>query len=80
MSNNCPVNIKAQRSLPCHATVSGIAYCPSCGAPMCPICHRHNVTQLSRVTGYISDASGWNAAKKQELKDRTRYNLSKKVS
>lgn len=52
--------------------ISSIAYCEVCGAPMCPDCNNHNVHQLSRVTGYISNVSGWNAAKKQELKDRNR--------
>ncbi|MEA2045368.1 MAG: anaerobic ribonucleoside-triphosphate reductase, partial [Euryarchaeota archaeon] len=39
----------------------------------CPRCSSENVEQMSRVTGYIQAVSGWNAAKKQELKDRKRY-------
>jgi len=39
----------------------------------CPRCGSENVEQMSRVTGYIQAVSGWNAAKKQELKDRKRY-------
>ena len=54
-------------------TVPNIATCPVCGLPCCPSCMNHEVEQLSRVTGYISNVSGWNAAKKQELKDRKRY-------
>ena len=52
-----------------------IAYCPICGEAMCPECMNHNVEQLSRVTGYMSNVSGWNAAKKQELRDRARTDL-----
>jgi anaerobic ribonucleoside-triphosphate reductase len=44
---------------------------------MCPDCGNHNVSQLSRVTGYIGDVGGWNNAKKQELKDRKRYGFGK---
>ena len=54
--------------------VGGILNCPICGEPMCPDCSNHSVTQLSRVTGYIQDVAGFNAGKKQELIDRTKYN------
>ena len=57
-----------------HGVVESIAYCPECGAPMCPLCESHDVVQISRVTGYLQDVSGFNAGKKQELKDRQRYN------
>lgn len=57
-----------------HVLVAGIKYCPSCGEPVCPTCGSHDVIQLSRVTGYLQEVSGWNAGKLQELKDRTRYN------
>ena len=57
-----------------HDIVEGVAFCDKCGAPMCPVCGCHNVSQISRVTGYLSDVAGWNAAKQQELRDRTRYN------
>lgn len=70
---NCSVEIEAQKKPACHDVNAGIAYCPECGAPICPKCHRHNVTQLSRVTGYVSSVGGWNEGKKQELKDRARY-------
>jgi len=56
--------------------VSNTAVCPLCANPVCPDCMNHKVDQLSRVTGYMSAVSGWNAAKRQELKDRLRYNLS----
>jgi len=55
--------------------VSGIVDCEICGEPACPECGNHNATQLSRVTGYIQDVSGWNAGKRQELKMRQRHNL-----
>lgn len=75
MSKICPVHEEALKTPACKSVVPGIAYCPTCGKPMCPICNRHNVTQLSRVTGYIQDVAGWNEAKKQELLDRKRYAL-----
>jgi len=34
---------------------------------------------MSRVTGYMQAVSGWNEAKKQELKDRKRYNASEMI-
>jgi anaerobic ribonucleoside-triphosphate reductase len=73
--NNCVENIKAHNSTPCKKTVSGTSICPMCMSIMCPVCHRHEVTILSRVTGYVSDVSGWNEGKKQEFKDRQRYKL-----
>lgn len=56
-----------------HEIVAGIAHCKKCGQPVCPTCNGHDVSQVSRVTGYLSDVGGWNNAKKQELKDRARY-------
>ena len=53
--------------------VGGITDCPICGQPMCPDCSNHGVTQLSRVTGYMGDIAGWNAGKRQELKERQKY-------
>ena len=49
--------------------------CPLCGNPCCPDCMNHKVEQLSRVTGYMGGVSGWNAAKKQEFKDRQRHSV-----
>nr|WP_259134349.1 anaerobic ribonucleoside-triphosphate reductase [Methanosalsum natronophilum] len=46
---------------------------------MCTNCNSDNVEHLSRVTGYVQAVGGWNAAKKQELKDRMRYNSSDMV-
>lgn len=58
-----------------HDVSDGIAYCPDCGAAMCPQCGSHDVAQISRVTGYLQDVEGWNAGKRQELKDRHRVNI-----
>lgn len=55
-----------------HEVVTKIAYCPECHQPICPECGSHDVVQVSRVTGYLQDVSGWNAGKQQELKDRRR--------
>jgi len=55
--------------------VSLTAQCPLCGNPVCPDCMNHKVDQLSRVTGYMAAVSGYNVAKKQEFKDRTRHNI-----
>lgn len=58
-----------------HEIVSGVAFCGKCGAAICPECGSHDVVQISRVTGYLQDVSGWNMGKVQELKDRKRYDL-----
>lgn len=63
--------------VPCgHDLSAGVAYCPDCGEPMCPVCGCHDVAQISRVTGYLQEVSGWNAGKRQELKDRQRYDVA----
>ena len=53
----------------------GIITCPICGDPTCP-CGSHDVEVVSRVTGYLSDIKGWNAGKRQELKDRQRVTIN----
>ena len=71
----CPVQLWVmhnKKNCTSESVVDTIATCKVCGAPMCPDCMNHNVHQLSRVTGYLSNVSGWNEAKKQELKDRNR--------
>jgi len=80
----CPVCGETQLDVMCpldhmhcfHDVTPGIDYCPLCGAAVCPHCGCHDVVQISRVTGYLQDVSGWNAGKQQELKDRVRYNLA----
>lgn len=71
----CPVHVFAStKNVSCKGTVGGIKNCPLCGAVCCPICFNHNnIQQISRVTGYMQVVSGFNEAKKQELKDRKRY-------
>jgi anaerobic ribonucleoside-triphosphate reductase len=58
-----------------HAVIDGIAVCPICGEFMCPECHSHDVSAISRVTGYYSPVGSWCEGKKQELKDRHRYTI-----
>jgi altronate dehydratase len=72
----CPVHVyAAQINTPCRDTLAGIDYCPICGQAICKKCGNHNVTQLSRVTGYIQAIQGFNNAKRQEVKDRRKYNI-----
>ena len=56
----------------------GIRYCPICGDIVCP-CGSHDAMGLSRITGYLQEVgnekTGWNNGKKQELKDRKRYDI-----
>jgi anaerobic ribonucleoside-triphosphate reductase len=40
----------------------------------CPACYSQELDHISRITGYLQAVSGWNTAKKQELKDRKKYN------
>jgi hypothetical protein len=53
----------------------GIHYCPVCGVPTCP-CGSEDVEVISRVTGYLQALRGFNSGKKQEVKDRHRYNIN----
>ena len=54
--------------------------CSNCGETSprwmgrCPSCGSEDVDHISRITGYLQAVSGWNSAKRQELKDRKRYN------
>jgi len=50
--------------------------CPLCDQPICPDCGSHDVTVISRVTGYLQDLGGWNNAKQQEFRDRKRYDMT----
>jgi len=43
--------------------------CPNCGA------EGGDLEHWSRITGYYQEVSGWNAGKKQELRNRYRYNI-----
>lgn len=74
----CPVHIYASlktNGKACHKTNSTITTCCVCGKGMCPVCGNHKITQLSRITGYVQAVEGFNEGKKQELKDRKRYDL-----
>jgi len=60
-----------------------ITMCRSCGyvggglSSKCPVCGSESVKSFSRITGYYQDVSSWNAAKRQELKDRHRVRIGK---
>jgi len=41
----------------------------------CPKCGSDKVQHLSRITGYLQAVEGWNAGKRQELKDRKRVEI-----
>jgi len=43
---------------------------------ICPKCGSGNIQHLSRITGYLQNVEGWNAGKRQELKDRKRYDIA----
>lgn len=75
--SKCPLAIwVAHNDVKCsREMVPTTAECPLCGNPICPDCSNHVVEQISRVTGYLSSVSGWNEAKKQEFKDRNRYEV-----
>ncbi|MEM0101148.1 MAG: anaerobic ribonucleoside-triphosphate reductase, partial [Candidatus Methanomethyliaceae archaeon] len=59
-----------------------ITVCRNCGFvggglnEKCPICNSNEISVYSRITGYYQDVQSWNAAKKQELRDRYRIELS----
>lgn len=73
----CPIDAFGVTNKLCLKVHSGTKNCPLCKQAMCPVCGRHSVIQLSRVTGYISTVQGWNEGKKQELKDRKRYDIGR---
>ena len=52
--------------LDCNATTSGIN-------EKCSVCNSTKVDLIARVTGYYGPVSGFNAAKKEEVKNRYRY-------
>ena len=74
--DQCPLHqwVMYNKTTCANEVVSGTTTCPLCNHPMCPDCSNHHVDQISRVTGYMSNVSGWGAAKAQEFKDRNRYN------
>jgi hypothetical protein len=55
---------------------ASVVFCEICGQPICPGCGSHDVVAISRVTGYLQEVNGFNAGKKQELKDRNRHTVA----
>jgi ribonucleoside-triphosphate reductase len=54
----------------CSATSAGLLEtCLTCGA------NSESLEHWSRITGYYQRVRGWNAGKREELRDRTRYNI-----
>lgn len=76
-SLKCPVQQWImQNNKACGRDMSaGIATCPICGEYMCKDCLNHKCTPLSRVTGYVAPVKGWNASKRQELRDRVKTQI-----
>lgn len=60
-----------------------IIVCRACGFvggglhEQCPMCNSKEINTYSRITGYYQDVQSWNAAKRQELKDRYRIEVSR---
>jgi len=52
--------------------------CNDCGKVVrglkgqCPACESVNVDGITRITGYFTRTSSWNAGKRAELRDRTK--------
>jgi len=82
VATDCPVHIYAEEigQKACKSVVGGYKECPLCHRMMCPVCHSHAITVVSRITGYVSTVadrygSGWNAAKAEEFKQRKREKI-----
>jgi len=73
-NDNIEAYIKG-KSFWCDHKAYEIKFCPICGEPICPKCECHDVSQVSRVTGYLSNVNGWNSGKIEELKQRKHYNI-----
>ena len=71
-------NILENTEIGYFAFTKDFSICETCGNQMngikieCSDCGSDKIKAYSRITGYIQDVSGWNAAKRQELKERTR--------
>lgn len=86
LATDCPVHIYSGMigSHACKTVVEGYKECPICHKFMCPTCHSHSITVVSRVTGYISTVqdkygSGWGNGKLAEFKDRKRHNITNSI-
>jgi ribonucleoside-triphosphate reductase len=73
--------IATRTSVGYYAYTKDLTICNGCGRvtgginELCPNCGSSNVEWWSRVTGYYQAVSGWNEAKRRELKDRYRVAL-----
>lgn len=83
-TNGCPecgsTNLEkhCEKDNPCHCGKhmhEHVVVCDVCGQPVCPTCNCHDVVAISRITGYLSDLSGWSMGKRQEFIDRKRYGI-----
>lgn len=60
------------------AHTKDLTLCLNCGYTVgglqesCPVCRSKSLKYYSRITGYYQEVDSWNAAKKQELRDRYR--------
>jgi len=75
--NSANIRAHCENDKPCHCAKQiheTIAYCDTCGEPVCPGCGCHDVEAVTRITGYLNALSGFNRGKAQEVKDRVRYN------
>ena len=73
---NIPTVCKCNQPCICTKEIhETIQFCPECGEPVCP-CGSNDVVAISRITGYMSDVSGWGNGKRIELKQRKRYNIN----
>jgi len=80
-ATECPAHVYASmHNKSCKSVNSGTKICSLCNRFMCNICGSHQVSVVSRVTGYLSTVSdpygnGWNEGKKDEFKQRQRVNI-----
>lgn len=71
-------NILKNTNIGYFAFTKDFSICEACANQMngiqtkCTKCNSEDVKAYSRITGYIQDVSGWNAAKREELRLRTR--------
>jgi hypothetical protein len=72
IAEHCELDRPCRCGKDIHETVK---LCEKCGEPVCPVCNCHDVAAISRITGYMSEIGGWSFAKRQEFKDRKRYNI-----
>ena len=71
LEKHCELDRPCRCAKGIHETVK---FCEKCGEPVCPGCGCHDVEAVTRITGYLNAISGFNAGKRQEVKDRVHYN------